>query len=227
MGATQMWDGVQATTDVPKHSLALVENVICYCLFGTIVSFASPWLVPILTVAPAVNWFCAKAYRNWEYSNRDKWTDVDRKLWYVQNKPANFSTAKDIRIYGMAGWIREVYFLLSAERNVWDQKRGFRSFLSRIADLLVILLRDGAAYALLISMTLAGEINVDKFVLYFAAISSFASYVGNIMNEWNKIHSTSLRVCDYREYMDLEEWDGTGNAKVEKHLLTLHIPTAR
>lgn len=216
--ATQMWDGQQPISDIPKRSLKLAEYILCYCLFGSVVSFVSPWLVPILTIAPAVNWLCARAYRNWEYSHRDRWTDIDRKLWYVQNKPSDFSASKDIRIYGMAGWFREIFSDLSSARAVWDKQLIWRDFFSKTADLLIILLRDGAAYALLIQMTLAGNITVDKFVLYFSAISMFASFIGNIMNEWNRMRSASLKLCDYREYMDIPEPDTTGSADIETHL---------
>lgn len=218
--ATEMWNGSQPLTDVPRHTMYLVRNVLSYVLFGTIISFASPWLVPILTIAPVVNWFAAKAYRDWEYTNRDKWTDVDRKLWYVQNMPSDFKAAKDIRIYGMTGWFQEIFKSLSKERFHWDKEMAKRNFRSRMADIFVILLRDGAAYALLISMILKGDITVDQFVLYFAAISSFAGFVGNIMNEWNKIQDASLQVCDFREYMDYEEQDGTGEESIEKHLMS-------
>lgn len=216
--ATQMWDGVQPVTDLPRQTLGFIESVVNYILFGTVISFVSPWLVPILTVAPAVNWVCSRAYQKWEYANRDKMTDTDRKLWYVQTKSSDFAAAKDIRIYSMADWFTEMYRLLSAERAEWDRKTIFRSFLSRIADLVVILLRDGAAYALLISMTLAGEITVDKFVLYFAAISSFASFIGGIIGGWSSMHSTSLTLCDLREYLEYPEWDGTGEAKIEDYM---------
>lgn len=212
--ATEMWGGIQPITDMPRRSLKLVENVLCYCLFGTVISFVSPFLAPILTIAPAVNWYCARAYRRWEYSRRDKWADIDGKLWYVQNKPSDFAAAKDIRIYGMTGWFREIFADLSRKRSEWDKKMVWRRFLSRIADLFVILLRDGAAYWMLIAMTLAGDITVDKFILYFAAISAFASFVGNIMNEWNGMQQTSLDICDFREYMDLPETDGTGEADI-------------
>ncbi len=215
---TEMWNGVQPIADMPNHSLSLIENCINYILFGSMISFASPWLVPILTIAPVVNWFCAKLYRNWEYSNRGKVKDVNSKLWYVQNMPNDFSSAKDIRVYGMSGWFQSIYNDLCKERFAWDKKRAFYRFLSQIADLLVILIRDGAAYALLIAMILAGEITIDEFVLYFAAISSFAGFVGNIMNAWNKIHSVSLSVCDFREFTEMEEWDGTGTAQIEMHL---------
>ncbi len=208
--ATQMWNGVQPTTDIPQKTLRLIEAVLCYLLFGTVISFASPWLLPLLTLAPAVNWFCVRAYQKWEYSHRECWTDIDRKLGYVQSTPGDYHVAKDIRIYGMAAWFTSLYKSLVAEREVWDWRLRWRSFLSRIADLFVILLRDGAAYALLLSMTLRGEITVDKFVLYFAAISSFASFIGTIMNTWTSLHGVSLNLCDLREYLDIPDEKDTG-----------------
>ena len=218
--ATQQWNGVQPVSDVPSRSMKLVENILCYLLFGSVISFVSPLLVPILTIAPAVNWFCARAYRNWEYAHRDKWTDIDHRLWYVQGETADFRAGKDIRIYGCAGWFRQIYSDLCARRAFWNRQLIWRSFLSRIADLFVILLRDGAAYALLIKMTLAGELTVDRFLLYFSAISMFASFIGNIMTEWNGIRATSLDLCDYRKYLNLPEQDGTGEADVTKLLGT-------
>lgn len=210
--ATQQWNGVRPVSDVPRRGMKLIENVLSYLLFGSIISYVSPLLVPILTIAPLFNWLCARAYRNWEYAHRDKWTDIDRRLWYVQGETADFGAGKDIRIYGMAGWLGQVYSDLCARRSFWNRQLVWRSFLSRIADLFVILLRDGAAYALLIKMTLQGELTVDRFLLYFSAISMFASFIGNIMAEWSGIHSTSLALCDYRQYLDLPEQDGTGEA---------------
>ena len=216
--ATQLWNGVCPISDVPLRSLKLIENFLCYLLFGSVISFVSPLLAPILTIAPAVNWFCARAYRNWEYAHRDRWTDIDRRLWYVQGETADFRAGKDIRIYGMAGWLRQVYSDLCGQRAFWNRQMAWRSFLSRIADLVVILLRDGAAYALLIKMTLEGELTVDRFLLYFSAISMFAAFIGNIMTEWNGIRSTSLAVCDFRRYLDFPEQDGTGEADADDHL---------
>ncbi|MCI9439115.1 MAG: ATP-binding cassette domain-containing protein [Lachnospiraceae bacterium] len=129
--ATEMWDGVQPIADLPRRSRNLIDNMLCYLLFGSVISFVSPLLIPILTIAPAVNWFCAKAYRNWEYSHREHWTDIDSKLWYVQEKTADFAAAKDIRIYGMAGWFRQIFRDFSAKRLFWEKKMILRSFLYR------------------------------------------------------------------------------------------------
>lgn len=219
--ATQMWDGVQPLTDIVYNGFGMIENLLGYILFGSVISFASPWLVPILTVAPIVNILSVKAYNKWEYAHRSKMTDLNQKLGHVEELPDDFAAAKDIRIYSMASWLRECYRDLSEQRAKWDRTTVKKSFLSRIADLVVILIRDGGAYALLIHMFYSGKIGIDEFVLYFAAISSFASWVGGIISCWNKANTVSLKLCDFRDFVDYPEYDGSGIAKAADHMNTV------
>ena len=216
--ATWMWDGKVRLWQVPDDFVSLVKNLLCYILFGTVISFASPWLVLFLTVTPVINWFCIRAYQNYEYRTRGERSDIDRKLEYVTSRSADFAAAKDIRIYGMSGWLKSVFRDLSDKSISWRKKLSVKSFLSRLPDLFVILLRDGAAYAVLIGMALRGEITVDSFVLYFAAISGFAGYIGGIMSAWNEMHEASLVVSDFREFLDIPDGDGNGNADIGPHL---------
>lgn len=219
--ATQMWGGVQPLTDIVYNGFGMIENLLGYILFGSVISFASPWLVPILTIAPIVNILSVKAYDKWEYAHRSKMTDLNQKLGYVEELPDDFSAAKDIRIYSMASWLRECYHDLSEQRAKWDRTTVKKSFFSRIADLIVILIRDGGAYALLIYMFYNGEIGIDEFVLYFATISSFASWVGGIISCWNKANTVSLNLCDFREFVDYPEYDGIGIAQATDHMNTV------
>ncbi len=214
----EMWDGVLPVSDMPRQMWSLFENVLKYFLFGTVVSFVSPWLLPILTAAPLIQYFCSRAYRTWEYQSRKERTDLDRKLYYIVLHPQDYNYAKDIRIYGLSTWLADTYRTICKERKEWDRQLSRKLFLSRLADLFFILLRDGASYALLIAMILRGEITVDQFVLYFAAISSFASLIGSIVETWNAIHQTSLALCDFREFMDTPDYEGTGKAKIEDYL---------
>ena len=216
--ATEMWNGAQPTRDMLRHTWGFIQSIICYILFGTVISFVSPWLLVLLTLTPMINWFCVKAYHNWEYAHRETLQDLFRKRWYIQTKTMNFSAAKDIRIYGMAGWLSEIYQELFDENAKWSRKKIWRDYASRLADLVIILIRDGAAYAVLISMTLDDKITIDQFVLYFAAISSFAAWIGNILNQWNYIRETSLKICDLREYLEHADYDGTGTASADDFL---------
>lgn len=208
--ATWMSFGKVPLLEMPQQTMELLQNLLCYLLFGTIISAVSPWLLLLLTAAPAANWFCVRAYNRYEYRTRPERTDIERKTDYVSGRAADFACAKDIRIYGMAGWLRAVYDDLAAQSVSWQKRLSARQLLTRLADLGVILVRDGTAYAVLIAMSLRGEITVDQFVLYFAAISGFASYVGSILTAWNAMQTASLKVCDFREFMDLPDEDSGG-----------------
>ena len=82
---------------------------------------------------------------------------------------------------------------------------------------LVILLRDGGAYTLLLVMAVRGELRPDEFVLYFSAISGFATFIGNMISAWNEMQTASLKVSDYRQFMELPDTDGTGTAHAADH----------
>ena len=216
--ATWMSYGKVKLLEMPQKSMELLQNCLCYLLFGTVISFVSPWLVIFLTAAPVVNWLCVRAFNRYEYRTRPERTDIDCKLNYVADTAGDFSAAKDIRIYGMSGWLKQIYSDLSNNALIWQKRLGLRQFLSRLADLLIILIRDGSAYAVLISMSLRGEITVDQFVLYFAAISGFAAYVGNILTAWGEMHAASLSICDFREYLDLSDGAENGSLCASKFL---------
>ena len=210
--ATWMSFGKVPLLEMPQQTMELLQNLLCYLLFGTIISAVSPWLLLLLTAAPAANWFCVRAYNRYEYRTRPERTDIERKTDYVSGRAADFACAKDIRIYGMAGWLRTVYDDFAAQSVLWQKRLSARQLLTRLADLSVILVRDGTAYAVLIAMSLRGEITADQFVLYFAAISGFASYVGSILTAWNAMQTASLKVCDFREFLDLPDEDSGGRA---------------
>ena len=210
--ATWMSFGKVPLLEMPQQTMELLQNLLCYLLFGTIISAVSPWLLLLLTAAPAANWFCVRAYNRYEYRTRPERTDIEQKTDYVSERAADFACAKDIRIYGMAGWLRTVYDDLAAQSVLWQTRLSARQLLTRLADLGVILVRDGTAYAVLIAMSLRGEITADQFVLYFAAISGFASYVGSILTAWNAMQTASLKVCDFREFLDLLDEDSGGRA---------------
>ena len=218
--AAEMWNGVQPLTDIVTNGFGILENLLGYILFGSVISFANPWLVPLLTIAPIVNILAVRLYNNWEYKQRGRITDTVQKLGYTEEVPDDFAKAKDIRIYSMASWLRECYRDLCKVRSTHLEEKYQKHFLSRFADLVVILLRDGGAYALLISMFYRGEIAIGEFVLYFAAISSFATWVSKIVDCWNQVHTLSLQICDFRDYIDYPEQDGDGSAEVAGFMQT-------
>lgn len=219
---TWMWNGKLPVADIVKNAFGIVENLLGYLLFGTVVSLASPWLLPLLTAAPLVHILSARLYDRWKYAHREEMAVIDDKLQYVTRLPDDFATAKDIRVYGMAKWLQQCFCSLSAERAVWERRDVRLRMGTSVPDLLVILLRDGGAYALLIAMYLKGSITISQFVLYFAAVSSFAEWVDGIVRCFNEIRAGSLAICDFRDYLNYPEEDGSGAALAQEHMA--HAP---
>ncbi|MDY5341322.1 MAG: ABC transporter ATP-binding protein [Candidatus Faecousia sp.] len=141
----------------------------------------------------------------------------------MSKNAADFAAAKDIRIYGMATWLRETFSDLFRQDTAWSARLNRRLLLGRLVDLLVILLRDGGAYALLLVMAVRGELRPDEFVLYFSAISGFATFIGNMISAWNEMQTASLKVSDYRQFMELPDTDGTGTAHDTLHDISLTL----
>ena len=133
----------------------------------------------------------------------------------MTNLPSQFSVAKDIRIYGMTSWLKDCFRELSKEKEGWDKRIAAFGLLPKLVDLILILIRDGGAYALLILMVMQGKISVDQFVLYFAAVSSFADWIGGVIQSFQTMHACSLQVGEFREYVEYKEPE-EGNRTVKK-----------
>lgn len=78
MSALWMNNGIVKLLQVPQESMNVIQNLLCYFLFGTVISFVSPWLVVLLTALPMVNWFCVRAYNRYEYGTREARADLER-----------------------------------------------------------------------------------------------------------------------------------------------------
>ena len=190
---------------MPRNISQLLTNALGYFLFGAIISFASPWIAVLLTFTALINYFIIKAIQNYQHKHRGDTSLLDKKMWYIAENSGAFDSAKEVRLYGMNKWFANMYKALTKERLQWDRKFAGRYYISNIVDALLILLRDGFAYAILIYMAINGSIKVDEFILYFGAVGSFAGLVGGIFNGFIAINGTSLNVCDLRDFLDYPE----------------------
>lgn len=206
-------------TNLAESAVGFIKNIIGYLLFGTVISFVSPWIAILLTASAGVHYYFMQRYVRYEYQNRKNWTPIDRKMDYILGKSRTFETAKDVRIYGLNTWFSDLFQQLAKQRLAWDRKLLKKSFSASMAELVIILLRDGLAYYFLIALTLRGEITADEFVLYFAAIGSFATWVGGIMQAWNTVHAENLKVCDLRDVIEWQEeawWQGSFDEEINE-----------
>ncbi|MGZ9585674.1 ABC transporter ATP-binding protein [Paenibacillus marinisediminis] len=183
----------------------ICANTIGLVTYSALIIALSPWLVLLLCVMTIANYYVNKAHNYWVHRNKDQWVPIDRKLGYISNKAGDFEAAKDMRLYGMSNWFKDVFARLLADRMHWIKKTEKRGFGIDGLAAMMTFIRDGVAYGVLIYQVTQNEITAAEFVLYFALISQYSGWLLGLVESYNEIQKTSLGFCDVREFLDMPD----------------------
>ncbi|MBO5024419.1 MAG: ABC transporter ATP-binding protein [Clostridia bacterium] len=181
----------------------IVVHILSFALFGTVVAGLSPLLLVVLIIGCIVDFRMGVWLNEKNWAIRDEKNFINKKMNYIGQKVSrDLSYGKDIRLFGLAGYLQELVKKLSEKWFDNQEKSEKYSFTAAMVSLLVVLVRDGVAYAFLIMQAAAGEIDAAQFLLYFTAVSSLSGFIMGIFNTWTKMQNGALGVSDFREYFD-------------------------
>jgi len=189
--------------DMIGKFISILSCITAFISYGIIIFRLNPFIIILTIVMSFGHYFGWKLFGIWEYRNRDKWTLIDRKLNYIQYSSGDFSNAKEIRLYNISEWFRDLFKSILKERLRWNMKYQAKKYVSDvIAAALTSFIQQGIAYGYLVYKMLTTDMPVSDFVLYCGIISGFWQWVLNLVWHLNEIKSHSLNVCDLREFLD-------------------------
>lgn len=195
-----------ASTEAVWNTLtSLAVNLICFCIYLTLLSDIDPMMIAVVIVTCTVNFFVSKHVNGWGYRHRDERSEIGRQMDYPMKITESDKFAKDLRMFGMAGWLEDVY--QSGERLLRAfVVRGEKVYiLTNLTDAVLTFARNGIAYFYLISLTLDEGLSASQFLLYFSAVGGFTSWIGGILSGFLTLHQQSLGLSVLREFLDDEE----------------------
>ena len=173
-----------------------------FVLYIGIISILSPWIVVILLVTSGL-YFLVLRYTNvYEYNLRGRWAVIDKKLNYLFDKTTNYIYSKDIKLYSMEKWLSSIINSLIEERIGWVVRISRHNFIAVIANLVLLIFRDGLSYAYVFYAIFSGKIQIAEFTLYFGAVVGLSDFITNIMQGIALIIRTSNEVSIIRKYLD-------------------------
>ncbi len=178
-------------------------------LFG-IVTFASFLVVlnPVIFLVTAVTSALTYLTTSWQpkyfEKHKKEWEKEERKKNYLQGLSDDFSNAKDIKLYGMEGWINKMMRDYQAYLLMWNKRCSLRGFLASALAGVMTLVQNGVVYAVLIGMLLAGEISVGDFVFFFGLAGSIAGYLQGIITDIAKLGVRADKIAYYRDFFGYE-----------------------
>ena len=183
----------------------MLTQILSFALFGTVVSLLHPAIILLLAAGCALNAAMGLWERRRNWKERDIRNALEKKMnsivWTIAQ---DFKYAKDIRLYGMKQFLHDRIAHLIDLNMAQQRKMKRRSILSALVNFLIILIRDGAAYAFLIGEAVRGNVDAASFLLYFSAITSLSGVMGGILGTISWVFEGAMQVSDLREAMDVE-----------------------
>lgn len=193
------------TQQLFRQLVNMVSNLMGLAAYSALIASLSPWLVAVLAVMTLTVHFANRANNAWNHRHKDDWVPLDRKLDYVRRHAGETAYAKDIRLYGMRGWLEEMFDSLLRERMVWYKKGETREMGVDIFSGILNFIRDGAAYGFLIYCIFEKGMSAADFVFYFGLISQYSSWLLGLIWHYSEVERTSLNFSDVREFLDIKD----------------------
>ena len=195
-----------ASSEAIWHTLIMIfRYVLCIGIYATILASVDVVLLLVISVTSVLNFLVSKYINGYEYRHKDELADIERKLWYIQMAEGNHYIAKDIRIFGLGNWLEDLYTQSLNAFRAFNLKAQKVYIIANISSIILTFLRNGFAYAYLISLVLNGGLSASEFLLYFNAVGSAAWWISDILNQFNTLHRQSLDISILREFIEYPE----------------------
>lgn len=198
--------------------LSQVQDLITVVfLSGGLIAF-NPWLMLILIVAVIPSFIGETRFNRESYSLTRSWTPERRELDYLRYIGASNETAKEIKIFGLEGFLADRFKLLSdkyfrANRKLAVRRAAWGGLLSTIGTASYYV-----AYVFIIVQTVLGVITLGTLTFLSGAFSRLQGLLQGIMNRFSRIGEMALYLQDLFDFLELEPLSGSsrGNRKVPR-----------
>lgn len=183
----------------------LIIEILCFVFYSAIIIRLQPAVLVMLIVMSLIHYEIGRKERQFKDQMRPKQDDLFRKWVYVRNAAQSNSAAKDIRIFGLYGWLKKRSEKVIAEDKKLMWKISVRELYKEGTVWFLEALRNFVVYAILMIRAVSGQISPGDFVLYLGAIAAFGDFLKQMIEGLQKLMIASDRACRYREYYDLPE----------------------
>lgn len=186
-------------------TLAILQNILCFALYSTVLGVLNPWVVLVLMALSMLNILVIEKGLRFEDSMREREARHGRHWNYILSAMGNMTAAKDVRIFGMHPWLGGIRDRAVTEME--EDKKAYQRLHNwqQTMNGLIGLVRDVAAYGYLIYSVSTGQIGVSDFVLYFGAVTGFSGFVTGMLYQVGDLKSARNATDYFRAYMALPE----------------------
>ena len=139
----------------------ILTNLIGFGVYLALLSGLNPWLCVLTALTAVVSYFSTRNINEWGYRHREEGAKITRSLHYLRNTAEGREFGKDIRIFGLRQWLTDLYDSALRLNYAFLEKRERAYLTANLIDLALLLVRNGAAYAYLLWLTVTRGLPVS------------------------------------------------------------------
>jgi len=183
----------------------LLSNAAGFIIYIFLLAKFNWFLIIIAVITSSIAYFLSsniykRGRKYWEALSEHR-----NQLRYVLNSAESITLAKDIRIFGMDSWLKEIW------KNAWKKYKYITIqkekwfFLAYVQESFLGFVRNLAVYAYLIYLVINQGMTAAEFLLYVGAINGFSNWVTGLLSNYVELYKEAIQLSDIREFLGLKE----------------------
>jgi len=190
-------------TSLIGQLFAQAQDVITVASFAAGLLVYAPWLIALLAIA-LVPAFIGEAHFNAQsYSLNYARTAERRELDYIRQTGASAETAKEVKIFGLNGFLIDRYRGLStsffdANRRIALRRAGWGSALSAIGTIAYYV-----AYAYIVWRTIHGNFSIGDLTFLAGSFRRLRTLLENLLLGFSQVAGQALYLDDLFSFFDI------------------------
>lgn len=187
--------------------LGLFGKLTAFVGYISIVLFLSPWILLFLIINVLISYALTMRVKKYEYSQKEKAADKDRRTFYVFDTMYDFAYGKDIRIYDLKNILIEKFKKFRGERIDISRDVQEKQLNVKIVDVILLVIREFVVYGYLIYNVLFTGMSIGDFTMYFSTINGFGDWMKGILDDLANIKAQNMYLDDMREFLEIKSED--------------------
>ncbi len=187
--------------------LGLFGKLTAFVGYISIVLFLSPWILLFLIINVLISYALTMRVKKYEYSQKEKAADKDRRTFYVFDTMYDFAYGKDIRIYDLKNILIEKFKKFRGERIDISRDVQGKQLNVKIVDVVLLVIRECVVYGYLIYDVLFTGMGIGDFTMYFSTINGFGDWMKGILDDLANIKAQNMYLDDMREFLEIKSED--------------------
>lgn len=197
--------------------VVLLTKLINFIVFTLLLVRLNAVLLAVTVAGALLSYLSRLAVQRWHDRQKKQEDRLQHKLVYFEARTKDAKLAKDAHVFGLKGWLNELYDGAMRQLDKLHQRLQNRYLATDIFDEGLCFVRNGLAYLWLLRLVLGGGLDAAGFVLLFGAVTGLGDWLLELFFQLEDLHEKSRQLSQLRAWLDTpEEYLTEGGAPVPR-----------